>query len=130
VRLKVLLPTEILVNETVNKIIAEAENGSFCIKPRHIDFVAPLVPGLLFYVSESGEEQWLGVDEGTLVKCGADVWVSVRDAVREENLAQLTQAIQSRFHQLDEAERMARSALARLEAGVVRRFIELREKLP
>ncbi|MEN8259851.1 MAG: F0F1 ATP synthase subunit epsilon [Pseudomonadota bacterium] len=129
-RLKVLLPTEILVDEGANKIIAEAENGLFCIKPRHIDFVAPLVPGLLFYVSESGKEHWLGVDEGTLVKCGPDVWVSVRDAVREENLAQLKQAIEDRFYHLDEAERVARSALARLEAGVVRRFIELREELP
>ena len=49
-RLTVLLPTEILVDEEVVKVVAEAQNGSFCLLPRHIDFVAALVPGLLSFV--------------------------------------------------------------------------------
>lgn len=128
-RLKVLVPAEILIDEPVIKIIAEAENGVFCIKPRHIDFVAPLVSGLLLYVSPRGEERWLGVDEGTLVKCADEVRVSVRHAIREDNLERLKAVIEERFQHLNETERMARSALARLEAGVVRRFLELRERL-
>ena len=49
-KLTVLLPTEILVDEEVAKVVAEAQNGSFCLLPRHIDFVAALVPGLLSFV--------------------------------------------------------------------------------
>jgi F-type H+-transporting ATPase subunit epsilon len=36
--------------------------------------------------------------------------------------------VQERFIELDEHERVARSALARLEAGVVRRFLQLGER--
>ncbi len=45
-RLKVLLPSQVLIDQEVSKIIAEAENGSFCLLPRHVDFSAALVPGL------------------------------------------------------------------------------------
>ena len=40
--LKVLLPTRVLVDEAVSKVVAEAENGSFGLLPRHVDFVAAL----------------------------------------------------------------------------------------
>lgn len=127
-RLKVLLPHEVLVDEEARKIIAEAENGSFCLKPRHVDFVSALVPGLLSFVDATGSEVFLAVDEGILVKCGDEVLVSCRNAVRGEDLGQLQKIVDERFTELDEQERMARSAVARLEAGVVRRFIEF-EKL-
>jgi F-type H+-transporting ATPase subunit epsilon len=47
--------------------------------------------------------------------------------VRGPDLGLLKQTISARFHSLDERERRARSALARLEADFVRRFIELDE---
>jgi F-type H+-transporting ATPase subunit epsilon len=65
-RLKVFLPTDILLDTEVTKVIAEAENGTFCLLPRHVDFVAALVPGLLLFVPRSGPEEYLAVDEGTL----------------------------------------------------------------
>lgn len=128
-RLKVLLPTQILLDETVSKIIAEAENGSFCLLPRHVDFVAALVPGLLSYLTETGEERFLAVAEGTLVKCANDVLISTHNAVQGTDLAQLKTAILERDREADEHEFIARTALARLEAGVIRRFIELEEML-
>jgi F-type H+-transporting ATPase subunit epsilon len=124
-RLKVLLPSEVLVDEAASKIIAEALNGSFCLKPRHIDFVTALAPGLMSFIDVQGEEQYLALDGGNLVKCGDEVLVSSRNAVRSTDLTQLKGSMLSHFHQLNEHEQIARSALARLEAGVVRRFIEL-----
>ena len=79
-RLKILLPAEILVDEPVIKVIAEAENGSFCLLPRHIDFVAALVPGILCFCTADGAEHFVAIDEGTLVKCSEQVLVSVFDA--------------------------------------------------
>lgn len=126
-RLKVLLPAELMIDEKVNKIIAEAHNGSFCLLPKHVDFVAALVPGLLSFNPVDGEEVFLAVDEGTLVKCGAEVTVSTRNAVRGERLEDLRHTVDTEFRQMSEHERSARGALGRLEAGVVRRFIEFRE---
>jgi len=128
-RLKVLLPTEILLDEAANKITAEAQNGSFGILPRHIDFVTALVPGVLVYVDAAGSEHFLGIDEGIMVKCAGDVMVSSRNAVSGDNLESLRDLVRKKFLELDEKERSARSALGRLEAGVVRRFVELRERV-
>jgi F-type H+-transporting ATPase subunit epsilon len=124
-RLKVLLPSEVLVDAAVTKVIAEAENGAFCLLPRHIDFVAALVPGLLSFETETGQEEFLAVDEGILVKCGAQVLVSTRQAVRGPDLGSLRQAIDEQFRAVDEQEKKARAAAARLEADLVRRFLEL-----
>jgi len=125
VRLKILLPAEMALDEETSKVTAEAENGSFTLLPRHIDFVAALVPGLLSYES-AGQEMFVAIDEGILVKRGDEVLVSVRGAVRGANLGQLRQTVEEQFKMLDERERKARSAVARIEAGVVRRFTELR----
>ncbi len=122
-----MLPTKILVDEEVTKIIAEAENGSFCLLPHHIDWVSALVPGLLSFVSVEGQEKFLAVDEGILVKCGTQVLVSTRQAVLGDNLGTLRDRVDSQFRVIDEREKLARSALAKLEASVIRHFIELEE---
>jgi F-type H+-transporting ATPase subunit epsilon len=124
-RLKVLLPSEVLLDAAVTKVIAEAENGAFCLLPRHIDFVAALLPGLLSFETETGQEEFLAIDEGILVKCGAQVLVSTRQAVRGPDLGTLRQAIDDQFRAVDEQEKKARAAAARLEADLVRRFLEL-----
>jgi F-type H+-transporting ATPase subunit epsilon len=125
VKLKILLPTEILVDQEVAKVTAEAENGSFCLLPRHIDFVAALVPGILRFESSGGKEQFLAVDEGILVKCGQEVSVSTRNAVQGSELGTLMRTVEEQFEVLDDRERVTRSALAKLEADLVRRFMDL-----
>lgn len=127
-RLRILLPTEVLVDATVIKVIAEAENGSFCLLPRHIDFVAALVPGLLIYSDADDNEGYAAVDSGVLVKCGRDVSVSTFNGVQGPDLGELQALIDERFVDLDEHERKARTALARLEAGTLRRFRDLQER--
>ncbi len=127
-RLKVLLPTEVLVDEDVTKVTAEAENGSFALLPRHIDFVAALVPGLLsFMKAGDGQEEFLAVDEGILVKCGPEVLVSTPQAVRGPELGMLKATVDQSFKVLTDQEKRARSALANLEANFIRRFLKLEE---
>jgi F-type H+-transporting ATPase subunit epsilon len=127
-RLRVLLPTEVLVDEEVVKVIAEAQNGFFGLLPHHIDFVAALVPGILSFTDQDGRDQHVAVDEGVLVKCGAEVRVSVWNAVRGDALTDLQETVASRFRHLDDEQRSARTALGRLEAGALRRFVELEER--
>ncbi|PQJ35215.1 F0F1 ATP synthase subunit epsilon [Salinibacter sp. 10B] len=123
--LKILLPERVVLHETVDKVVAEGGNGSFGLLPRHIDFVAPLVPGILSY-TQDGEEAFVAVDEGVLVKCGGEVLVSVRDAVLGPSLESLEETVRTRFDERRDQERVMHSALAKLEAEVVRRFMELR----
>jgi F-type H+-transporting ATPase subunit epsilon len=127
-RLRVSLPDRIVVDEETTKVVAEAQNGHFGLLPRHIDFVAGLVPGILSYWPADGRERFLAIDEGTLVKLERLVLVSVRNAIPGDDLETLRDTVRTQFVELDERRRAARSALARLEAGVVRRLIELRKE--
>lgn len=126
-RLKVLLPTEILLDTVVTKIVAEGEDGSFCLEPRHIDFVSALVPGLISYFTAEDTERFVGIDEGILVKCGREIRVSTREAVLGDDPQVLHSTILQRINELDEHERNARSVLARLEAGVAKQFLGLQK---
>ncbi len=127
-RLTVLLPTEILVDEEVAKVVGEAQNGSFCLLPRHIDFVTALVPGLLSFVKATdGAEEFLAADEGLLVKCGPQVTVSTRQAVRGGELGLLRETVEKTFKVLTDQEKRTRTALASLEANFIRRFLKLED---
>ena len=57
-----------------------------------------------------------------LVKIGPDVLVSVRRAIRGEELGRLRDAVEQEFLTLDEDEQSVRLVMARLETGFLRRF--------
>ena len=126
-KLKILLPAEVMLEEEVTKVVAEAENGSFCLLPHHTDFTATLAPGIFSFTTASGVEALLAMDTGALVKQGEKVLVSTRNAIRAEDLERLKQVVETQYQVLDEREKMARSASARLEADLVRRFMELNQ---
>ena len=124
-RLRVITPMGLSVDRPVLRIVAEAPDGHFGMLPNHLDFVAELVPGILLYETEDGTERFVAVNSGTLVKCGEEVRVAVRGAVDGDDLQQLRALVETDFRRRDEDERDARAALARLEAGMIRRFRDL-----
>lgn len=124
-RLRILLPTEIVADESAGKITASGQHGSFTLLPRHVDYLVVLLPGLLSWQPLLGEERFAAVDGGLLVKHGPDVLVSTRRAVLGTDLETLHDTIRQEFLAIDERERVARSVVARLEAGFVRRFLEM-----
>jgi F-type H+-transporting ATPase subunit epsilon len=124
--LRVLLPEKVVLEREVQKVVAEGENGSFGLLPRHVDYVEPLVPGILSFVPADGEdERFAAVDEGVLVKCGSEVLVSVRNAVVGPELGRLEETVRSRFERVDEREQAMRTALVKLESEVVHQFIDI-----
>lgn len=120
---RVILPSGVLLEREATRVVAEAENGAFCLLPRHVDFVAALVPGIACLESPDGVETFLAVDEAILVKHGREVLVSTRNAVEGE-LGALRQAVRDQFRDMGEREQKARSALDRLEATLARQIIE------
>jgi F-type H+-transporting ATPase subunit epsilon len=125
-KLKILLPAEIFLSEEVTRIVAEAENGFFCLLPRHIDFTAALLPGVFSFTAQNGETH-LAIDGGAIIKRGAEVFVSTRNAVRGPELGTLKEVVIKQFEEIDEREKKARSAAAKLEVDLLRRFMELKE---
>lgn len=123
------LPTRLLFTCEAKKVSAEAENGAFAMLPNHTDFVAALLPSVLVITDAEGEEKFFGIDQGLLVKHGHQVDIAVRRGVQGADLASLNDTIQATFVEVDEDERVARTALSKLEAGIVRRFSDLRKPL-
>jgi len=121
--LKILLPFKIFAQESgVTRIVAETPSGSFGLLPHRLDCVAALAPGILTYETAAGDEVFVAIDEGVLVKSGAEVLVSVRRAMKDADLGQLRQTVEKEFLALDEREQAVRSVMAKLEAGFLRRF--------
>lgn len=124
-RLQVSLPSRILIDMEVRKVGAESMHGSFAILPRHIDFTTSLTPGLVSFTDMAGDEHFLAVDEGVCVKRADALFIATANAIYGPALAELRAAIQAEFRTLDQHERKAQQALARLEADFIRRYLEL-----
>jgi F-type H+-transporting ATPase subunit epsilon len=124
--LKVLLPFEVhSERDKVARIVAQTRAGSLGLLPHRLDFVAALSPGILVYETATEGEVYLAVDEGVLVKTGLDVLVSVRRAMVGTDLVQLRESVEKDFQTMDQRETEARTAMAKLETGFLRRFARL-----
>ena len=81
-QLKILLPFRVFAERTeVKRIVAETQEGSFGLLPNRLDCAAALAPGILTYETEAEGEVFVAVAEGVLIKAGAEVLVSVRNAI-------------------------------------------------
>jgi len=125
-RLKILLPFRVFAETTgVLRIVAETREGSFGLLPQRLDCVAALAPGILTYATEAAGEVFVAVDEGVLVKTGAEVLVSVRRAQGGADLGRLRAAVDRDFLTLDAHEQSVRAVLAKMEGDLVRRMARM-----
>ena len=121
------LPSRVLFEGAATALQGEAANGGFGILPNHVDFVTALVPSVLLITQPGGQERIFGIDEGLLVKKGHKVELAVRRGVESRELDALRGTVSESFQGLEEEEKVARAALSRLEADMVRRFASLRK---
>jgi len=127
--LKILLPFKIfLEKKDVSRVVAETSEGSVGFLPRRLDGVAALVPGILIYETASDGEVFVAMDEGVLIKTGADVLVSARNAIAGTDLGQLREAVQNEFVKLDERDNDVRSVMAKVESSLIRRLVEFQHE--
>jgi len=76
-------------------------------------------PGILTYEAKDCGTVYVGIDQGVLVKAGAQVTVSVRRATGGSDLGQLKDAVERDFLKLDEQERNVRTAVAKMEGSLM-----------
>lgn len=121
--LKILLPFEVFADLSgVTRIVAETHGGAFGLLPNRLDCAAALCAGILSLETETDGPSYVAIDEGVLVKTGAQVLVSVRRALGGTDLGQLRQAVAQQFLRLDDQEQTVRSVIAKLEMGFLRRM--------
>jgi F-type H+-transporting ATPase subunit epsilon len=123
IHLKVLLPFKVLADQQdVTRVVAQTLDGSVGLLPHRLDCVTALAPGILTYATAAGGEFYLAVDEGVMIKIGANVLVSVRNAIGGTDIGRLHEAVKHEFLSLDAQEKNVRFVMAKLESGFIRRF--------
>jgi F-type H+-transporting ATPase subunit epsilon len=123
--LRILLPFGVFTDKAdVMRIVAETSDGSYGLLPNRLDCVAALMPGILSYEVKDRATVYVGIDQGVLVKTGANVTVSVRRAIGGADLGQLKDAVERDFLKLNEQERNVRAAVAKMESGLMGRLAE------
>jgi len=121
--LKILLPFQSFLEKSgVVRIVADTESGSFGLLPHRLDCVAALKPGILSFEADGEAEAFVAVDEGVLIKTGADVFVSVRRATGGTDLGRLHDAVREEFLAEDAAEKSMRAVMAKIETGLISRL--------
>jgi len=123
--LRILLPFGVFAEQSdVMRVVADTTDGAYGILPHRLDCVAALVPGILTYEAKDSGTVYVGIDQGVLVKAGAQVTVSVRRAMGGSDLGQLKDAVERDFLKLDEQERNVRNAVAKMESSLMGRMAE------
>jgi F-type H+-transporting ATPase subunit epsilon len=123
--LRILLPSEVFADKPdVVRITANTSAGSLGLLEHRLDCVAALVPGIMTYETKHDGTVYLALDEGVLVKTGADVLVSVRQAIGGQDLGHLQDAVKKTFLALNTEERSVRDAVTKMEVGFIGRFAE------
>jgi F-type H+-transporting ATPase subunit epsilon len=63
IRLRVVTPTRLVIDEEVDEVTAPGELGEFGVLPNHIAFLSTLVPGVLSY-KQSSQSEILAISGG------------------------------------------------------------------
>lgn len=125
--LKILLPFKVYADvRDVQRLVVETRSGSYGVLPRRLDCVMALAPGILFYEAAGGDEKYVAVDEGVLVKTGPEALISVRNAIVGEDLGRLREAVEQEFLAVDEQEAAVKAVLARMESDLIQHLAGLR----
>tara|TARA_R110000772_G_scaffold235489_5_gene347146 strand:- start:81 stop:488 length:408 start_codon:yes stop_codon:yes gene_type:complete len=127
-KLKLLLPFGVFKNViNVQRIVVETSQGSFGLLPQRLDCVAAIVPGILLYqvlVKDGKREKeiYVAVDAGVLVKTGAEVIISVRNAITGTDLNQLHNTVAQEFEQQSIQDKQVHSVFQKMESDFMRRL--------
>lgn len=126
-KLNVNTPIGIVLNTDIQKIDFEALDGHFTLLPKHVDFVSAMPPNIVMYQTADGVKRYIACNRGLIIKKGDSVYLSVHKAVLSENLADLSHTIEVEFKHDDEQRKEVNTAMARLEMGLSRGFMKLKE---
>jgi F-type H+-transporting ATPase subunit epsilon len=123
-KLRVLTPTEVILEQEVVHVTAEDPTGSLGIRPGHEALVTPLVPGVIHARNSSGQEQYVAVNGGVML-VGKDVIEIVsRQAIAGNDLQHLETHVVADFEKEILEDQANRVAFEKLRISFMRGVIE------
>lgn len=124
-KLKIVTPLSIVLEQDIDQLRAEDASGSFGVMPSHAPFMTALAISIVSWRSDE-EEQFCAVRGGVLTVSGGDlttVAIATREAVVSNDLATLGADVLSRFQLEADAERVEHTETVQLQLNAIRRMV-------
>jgi F-type H+-transporting ATPase subunit epsilon len=123
VRLFVITPTEIALDQETNYVRAEDSSGAFGIAPGHADLLTTLEICVVRWRDQQNAEHYVAVRGGVLrVSASRVVQIATREAIVSDDLERLRDRILAAMRKTLEAELSARAGALRLEHAAIRQI--------
>ena len=123
-RLRIITPLSVIVDEDALAVRAEDDSGSFGILPGHADFLTSLAISVLGWKQSDGSRRFCAVRRGLLsITSGKEVAVATREAIVGDDLATLESTVLERFRADIDQERSDRIESMRLQLNAIRRIV-------
>jgi F-type H+-transporting ATPase subunit epsilon len=79
--LRIYTPQKLFLEETITRLKVQEKDCNYTIFPRHIDYLSCFNRSTIVFRKLSGEEGYVWLNQGVLVKCGREVQISVFSAI-------------------------------------------------
>lgn len=122
-RLRIVTPLSVVVDEDIDSLRAEDASGSFGIMAGHAPFLTALEISIVSWRKDK-KERFCAVRGGVMtVGVAAAIDIATREAVAGDDLATLDTQVLARFHSDADEERMEHVETVRLQLTAIRRMI-------
>ncbi|ASJ74757.1 F0F1 ATP synthase subunit epsilon [Granulosicoccus antarcticus] len=122
-RLIIVTPLSIVVDEEIDSLRAEDASGSFGVLAGHTPFLTALTVSIVSW-HQAENERFCAVRGGVMtIKEGRAIDIATREAVVGDDLATLDTVVLTRFQTDADAERTEHVETVRLQLHAIRRMI-------
>lgn len=129
-KLIIVTPLEIVVDEDFTSLRAEDPSGGFGILPGHAPFLTALAISIVSW-RQGAVERFCALRGGTLrVTGGTTVTITTREAVRGDDLATLDAEVLARFRADVEVERAEHVETLQLQLNAIRHMVSRLQRNP
>jgi F-type H+-transporting ATPase subunit epsilon len=126
-KLRIVTPLSILVDEEIDALRAEDASGSFGVLPGHAPFLTALAISIVSWRTDE-TERFCAVRGGVMTVAGTAaavtrIDIATREAIAGDDLATLDAEVLAHFQSEAEAERAEHIEAMRLQFNAVRRMV-------
>ena len=123
-KVRILTPTDVVLEAEAVHVTAEDPTGSLGIRPGHVPLVTPLVPGIVLVRESGGGERFAAVNGGVMVVTGDAVDIVSRRAVAGTDVRRLEETALAEFEKDDSEAGTNRVAFDKMRLSFVRHVLE------
>ncbi len=119
----VMTPSSIILKEKIVKLVAYGKEGSFCLKPRHVDYISALVSSVVKYNIKDGNDGYISISNGILTKNGAIVKLTVMAGTCGSSLEEVSNSSIEKMQLAKESEQKAKNVISSLEKHMMSKIV-------